>query len=98
MEDPCTDQQDTGSNNLDASELIQCHDLWFLDGNVVIRAENTLFRVYQGILGAKSPVFSGMFSVPQPENEEKYDGCPFVHVHDTSQEMTFFLLALFDTR
>ena len=44
----------------------RCEDLWFEDGNVVLRAEDTYFKVYEGILSRESPVFVDMFSLPHP--------------------------------
>lgn len=38
---------------------------WFKDGNVVLQAADTQFRVYKGILAAQSDVFETMFSIPQ---------------------------------
>ncbi|KAJ7756571.1 hypothetical protein B0H16DRAFT_1538427 [Mycena metata] len=75
--------------------LIKEESLWFLDATLVLQAENRLFRVFPGILGAKSPVFQDMLAFPQPENGEMFDGCPLVRVSDSAVDMTFFLKAIF---
>lgn len=72
---------------------------WFDDGNVVLQAEDTLFRVYKGFLRKQSSVFDDMFSLPAAarENEmETFDSCPLVVVQETAKEMELFILALTD--
>ncbi|KAJ7142085.1 hypothetical protein C8R43DRAFT_1131078 [Mycena crocata] len=58
------------------TEPQRVQDLWFEDGNIVIQAGNSQFRVFRGILAARSPVFEDMFSLPQPADSEAVDGCP----------------------
>lgn len=41
-------------------------DLWFSDGSVVLRADNTLFRVHISQLSRHSAFFRDLFSLPQP--------------------------------
>ncbi|KAJ7612186.1 hypothetical protein FB45DRAFT_1065545 [Roridomyces roridus] len=72
-------------------------ELWFKDGNIVLQAGNTQFRVYGGILAARSPIFEDMLSLPQPPGEsELVEGCPLVRLHDDPVEATVFLRAIFD--
>ncbi|KAJ7490854.1 hypothetical protein FB451DRAFT_1079609 [Mycena latifolia] len=70
-------------------------ELWFEDGNVVIQAGSSQFRLYRGILAARSPVFQDMFSFPQPPDSELVDECPVVHIPDAATEVTHFLKAIF---
>ncbi|OJT14410.1 hypothetical protein TRAPUB_9051 [Trametes pubescens] len=74
-------------------------DFWLEDGNIVVVAQNTAFRVHRGVLARRSEVFSGLFTVPQPEYEvgvEKIDGCPVVRVQDSLHDFKHFLHALYD--
>ncbi|KAI0091090.1 hypothetical protein BDY19DRAFT_933662 [Irpex rosettiformis] len=75
-------------------------DLWFEDGNVVLVAENTGFRVYRGILARDSEVFRDMFLLPQPSSlpvEDTYEGCPLVRLaDDNADEVAKALTILFD--
>ncbi|KAF7353923.1 hypothetical protein MVEN_01078400 [Mycena venus] len=71
-------------------------ELWFEDGNLVIQAGNSQYRVYRGVLAARSPVFQDMLSIPQPPESELVDGCPLVWLPDAEAEVTSFLKALFD--
>ncbi|KAJ7612164.1 hypothetical protein FB45DRAFT_940000 [Roridomyces roridus] len=71
-------------------------ELWFEDGNIVIQAGNSQFRVHRGILAACSPVFQDMLSVPQPPESELVEGCPLVRLSDHSEEVAVFLKAIFE--
>ncbi|KAJ7023077.1 hypothetical protein C8F04DRAFT_1135580 [Mycena alexandri] len=71
-------------------------ELWFEDGNIVLQAGNSQFRVYRGVLAARSHVFQDMLSFPQPPDSDLVDGCPLVHLPDSEIEVCFFLKAIFD--
>ncbi|KAJ7081128.1 hypothetical protein B0H15DRAFT_803736 [Mycena belliarum] len=77
-------------------ELVRSTDVWFEDGTVVLQADSTLFRVYRGVLSAQSPIFRDAFTIPQPSEEEAYEGCPVVTLHDSAEDLTLFLLGLLD--
>ncbi|KAJ6548096.1 hypothetical protein DFH09DRAFT_628608 [Mycena vulgaris] len=70
-------------------------DLWFEDGNIVIQAGNSQFRVHRGILATRSPVFQDMLSFPQPQGSELVEGCPLVRLPDAEIEVMDFLKAIF---
>ncbi|KAJ7124668.1 hypothetical protein C8R43DRAFT_1111741 [Mycena crocata] len=71
--------------------------LWFNDGNLVLRAGNSEFRIYGGLLGDRSPVFHDMLQFPQPKDNETVDGCPVVEMSDDNEEdLVYFLKAIFD--
>ncbi|KAJ7467887.1 hypothetical protein B0H11DRAFT_1921359 [Mycena galericulata] len=74
-------------------------DLWFADANLILRAEDTLFRIHSGLLAARSPVFRDMVAFPQPANAEGdvIDGYPVVRLHDSAAEVEVFLRAVFDS-
>ncbi|KAJ7490865.1 hypothetical protein FB451DRAFT_1124420 [Mycena latifolia] len=70
-------------------------ELWFEDGNLVIQAGNSQFRVYRGTLAARSAVFQDMLSFPQPPDSELVEGCPLVRLQDAEIEVSEFLKAIF---
>ncbi|KAJ6509162.1 hypothetical protein C8R47DRAFT_1097650 [Mycena vitilis] len=72
-------------------------ELWFEDGNLVIQAGNSLYRVFRGILAARSPIFQDMLCLPQPSDSELVEGCPLVCIQDQAVEVTSFLRAIFDS-
>src|ERR1700691_2264130 len=72
---------------------------WFDDGNIILQAESTQFRVYRGILSGSSQVFADMFSVPQPAAKtELVEGCPIIHVSDTAKDWQAVLETLYQRR
>ncbi|KAF8209368.1 hypothetical protein K438DRAFT_1929823 [Mycena galopus ATCC 62051] len=78
------------------TEPQRVHELWFSDGNIVIQAGNSLYRVYRGALASRSFVFQDMLSLPRPPESELVEGCPFVELPDPAIEVTPFLRAIFE--
>ncbi|KAK7062401.1 BTB domain-containing protein [Favolaschia claudopus] len=75
-------------------------DLWFPDADLILRADDSIFRVYGGFLGARSSVFRDMISFPQPATQtegEMLNGRAVVRLHDSPTEATSFLRAVFDS-
>ncbi|KAF8216804.1 hypothetical protein K438DRAFT_1703912 [Mycena galopus ATCC 62051] len=55
-------------------------ETWRSDGNVVLQAKNTQFRVHWSVLAMHSSVFHDMQGVPQPPDQPSIDGCPVVEL------------------
>lgn len=91
---------DSDSSPLSEGPPVKADGAWFEDGNVVLQTEGKLFKVYRGILIRESDVFEGMFSLPQPSkqhsDEDTYEGCQLVKMHDDDDDLEHFLRALFD--
>ncbi|KAJ7857819.1 hypothetical protein B0H14DRAFT_2578181 [Mycena olivaceomarginata] len=51
--------------NNDRTARNRVPELWFEDDNLILHAENTVFRVSKGVLAARSSVFRDMLSFPQ---------------------------------
>lgn len=70
--------------------------LWYFDGNIVLQAEGTQWKVYKGVLARSSPIFQDMFSLPQPPSmdTEMVDGCPVVQLSDSAEEVEYVLQAI----
>ena len=78
-----------------AGQLRRSENLWFEDGTVVLQAEDTLFRVYSGILARHSQFFQSLLTLPQPQNAEVYDGCPLIRMSgDSAADVREVLQAL----
>ena len=79
-------------------------DLYFTDGNIILEAGTTHFRVYSSVLAARSPVFMDVLSLPKSneDGEEvngQVDGCSVIHLAgDDPDEVASFLRAIFDSR
>ncbi|KAJ6566855.1 hypothetical protein B0H19DRAFT_940218 [Mycena capillaripes] len=71
-------------------------ELWFSDGNIVIIASAIAFKVHRGQLRRHSEVFDDLFSIPQPKDQELFDGFPWVEVYDCPSDVLYFLKALYD--
>lgn len=83
-----------------ASSRTRDEEFWYDDGNIILIARDVEFRIYRGILAEKSPVFSDMFSLPQPPAASLSaaaavaDGsCPVVHLSDSSEDIRHVLRA-----
>lgn len=70
-------------------------DVWFEDGNVVLIAQSTAFRLHRGVLSTHSEVFRDMFTVPQPATAELWEGCPVVHLSDLKNDLMHMVKALY---
>ncbi|KAK7025086.1 BTB domain-containing protein [Favolaschia claudopus] len=89
MSSPPTKRQRT------EDEPITRSDTWFPDGNVVLQARNTQFRVHWGVLTLHSSVFSDMQGLPQPPEQPSVEGCPVVELQDDEEDLKFLLKALY---
>lgn len=71
-------------------------NLWYRDGNIVLQAERTQWKVHQGILAESSVIFQDMFSLPQPLaiDTELVEGCPVVRLSDSAEEVEYVLQAI----
>jgi hypothetical protein len=81
-------------NSSGDSVLMRAEGLWFEDCGLIIQAERTLFRVSRDFLAVRSPVFRDMLSLPTPQSADMMDGCPFVCLPDSAQDVAHFLKAL----
>ncbi|KAK6981071.1 hypothetical protein R3P38DRAFT_3334053 [Favolaschia claudopus] len=71
-------------------------EIWVPYGDMVLQAESTQFRVNRDVLARQSPVFSDMFSLPQPSDEPTIEGCPVVHLFDSAKDWELLLEILYD--
>ncbi|KAJ6590084.1 hypothetical protein DFH09DRAFT_1425740 [Mycena vulgaris] len=89
--------QDLGEGSSQECSPADCRrvtDLWFPDANLILRAENTLFRVHGGILAARSTIFGHMITALRPVHPEgqTFDGHPIVYLHDSAAEVEVFFM------
>ncbi|KAF7290256.1 hypothetical protein MIND_01339300 [Mycena indigotica] len=72
-------------------DLKRAEGLYFQDCGLIIRADDTLFRVSGQYLATHSAFFRDMLSIPVPADAEKIDGCLVVAVSDSAGDMAAFL-------
>ncbi|KAF8216742.1 hypothetical protein K438DRAFT_2081667 [Mycena galopus ATCC 62051] len=70
-------------------------ETWISDGNVVLQAGNTQFRVHWGVLARNSSVFYDMQGLPQPPEQPIVDGCPVVELPDSATDVEYLLKTLY---
>ena len=77
---------------------VRSEDVWYDDGNIILQAQNTQFKVLKSILQRNSSVFRDMFSLPQPTSSdtELVEGCPVVRLSDSADSVRYVLKALFE--
>ena len=72
--------------------------IWFEDGNVVIKAENLMFRVHKSVLALHSSVLADAFLIVPPEpgsaSDSLEDSCPVVEMSGDSGKEWEELLSL----
>ncbi len=97
MAQPSAKRPRTEESNGDNADLQRDGSFWFEDGNIVVVAQQTGFRVHKGVLSRHSDTFSGLFTVPQPsEGAEQIDGCPVVRISDSAHDFDHLLRVLYD--
>ena len=77
--------------------LKRSKEFWIEDGNIVLVAGETAFRVYRGLLALQSTIFADLFASSSPSAEERYDDCPVIRLTDSPQDLTHLLRALLPT-
>ena len=89
-------------------QLQRHSDLWFDDGSVVCRAENTLFRVHMSQLSRHSLCFRDMFSIGSysdpvasssivsEDGTSAFQNCPVIVLHDAAEDVANLFTALYD--
>ncbi|EKM84429.1 hypothetical protein AGABI1DRAFT_67833 [Agaricus bisporus var. burnettii JB137-S8] len=70
---------------------------YFNDGSIILDVERTHFRVHQSLLNRQSELFESMFSLKQPENATRVDGCLLVELAgDSVSDMEEFFCTVYD--
>jgi hypothetical protein len=91
------------SKSGDETESYESPDLWFDDGNIIIRTVlsdkvYTVYKVHKSILASHSNVFHDLFDGPQTAFDivsERYEGLSVIELKDSPSEVNDFLKALY---
>ncbi|KAF8577281.1 hypothetical protein K439DRAFT_564641 [Ramaria rubella] len=72
-------------------------DIYFEDGNIVLIAQNTAFRVHRGHLARHSEVFRGLLEAAlHSPSTELFDSCHIVRLSDKSEDFVELLRVFYD--
>ena len=79
-------------------------ELWFEDGNVVVVVEDRCYRLHKSILARHSVVFRDMFdlkpldaaAIAAGEDRELEDCARVSLLHDSAEDFTYFLKAIYE--
>jgi hypothetical protein len=72
--------------------IVRSKEYWFDDGNIILQAESTQFRLTKSMLSLHSSVFRDMFMMPLPPDEPTIENCPLVILSgDTAQDWIHLL-------
>ncbi len=78
--------------------MLKQHDeFWFDDGNLVLVAGDTAFRIYRGLLTMQSRIFENVFVSGSSCSNELLDGCPVVDLSDSPEDLVHLLRVLLPT-
>ncbi|KAJ7678136.1 hypothetical protein DFH06DRAFT_1422696 [Mycena polygramma] len=94
--DSTTSEPRAKRQRTDSAEDVTRSDIWQDDGNVVLQAESTQFRVHWSVLSKNSAFFQEMRTLPQPPDQPTVEGCPVVTLHDSVLDVQYLLEALYN--
>ncbi|KAJ3724427.1 hypothetical protein EV361DRAFT_929274 [Lentinula raphanica] len=86
------------SPNVSSCEAVTKHvNLSFKDGNIALLAGKHYFIVHQGLLCRHSPVLrTALEAIENTSNLISLEGRPVLEVQDSSEDISYFLIALYD--
>lgn len=99
IEQPCLTLNMTTTSEPFLNPIIRATraGIWFDDGNIILVAEDMLFKVHRGLLSQRSQVFRDIVSIPRspkPEESHLLDGVPLIRVIDKWKDLSYVLSAL----
>lgn len=106
LETELNSENDTEPSTEITPTLRRHSDLWFDDGSIILRADDTLFKVHISQLARHSAFFKDMFSLPQPDQGcvhpdlpiqmKGTENLPVIYLHDKAEDVGNLLTALYD--
>ncbi|KAI0742368.1 hypothetical protein C8Q80DRAFT_1108867 [Daedaleopsis nitida] len=69
-------------------------EFWLDDGNIILIAQDTAFRVYRQLLASQSKVFADMLAASRADTNDTIEDCPVVRLSDSPQDLTHLLRVL----
>ncbi|KAF9524117.1 hypothetical protein CPB83DRAFT_774388 [Crepidotus variabilis] len=91
-----TESEDAEPENTTRVAYTPSTDFWFEDGNIIIVAGNTGYRVHSSMLARHSSVFRDMLKLPPSDDEELEGNCPVVPLFDNAGDLERILSVFYD--
>lgn len=83
--------------SVSSTSTVRSLEVWFGDGDVVLQADDSLFKVHGKTLRQHSFVLDQMLE-DSDEEADRCDGCPVVPVRDAGGDMSAFLRFMYTPR
>lgn len=74
---------------------IPSKDFWFDDGNVILIAGESSFRIHRSVLSQNSSVLRQLLDLPRPSGSALMDGCPVIYLPESAHHIGALLGALY---
>ncbi|RPD69739.1 hypothetical protein L226DRAFT_515436 [Lentinus tigrinus ALCF2SS1-7] len=71
--------------------------VWYADGNMVVVAENTAFRLHKSVAALQSKNLGRIFQPTNSAPEDMFGGLPVVRMPDTAYDIEQFLVVVYDS-
>ncbi|KAH7912691.1 hypothetical protein BJ138DRAFT_1112153 [Hygrophoropsis aurantiaca] len=97
-QDPDSEEDEgTVSNVQDLQLCTRSEKLWYPDGNAVLHAGDTIYRIHFSLLTTGSPVFREMSEklLSGEVEVESFEGCPAFRLADTPKEIGSLLMTIY---
>ncbi|KAJ7756616.1 hypothetical protein B0H16DRAFT_1721681 [Mycena metata] len=89
------DTPQVDDHDLLSTVLTRAANLWYDDGNLIIQAEEVIFRVSRGILAQQSAVLADVLSLDDLANLPVFEGCPVIQFPHRTIDVENFLMSIF---
>ena len=91
--DDSTDSGPSGSSST-YSNLHRHSEIWYDDGNLILVARETAFRIYRGLIAGQASVFLVLFASSCSSPDEFFEGCPIIRLSDSPHDLVHLLRVL----
>ncbi|KAJ7030196.1 hypothetical protein C8F04DRAFT_1114197 [Mycena alexandri] len=81
----------------EAGNLKRVDCLWFEDDTLILRAEDSIYRVSKGVLMARSDVLNTLICGLAKSNLATLENCFVLKLNHSAEDVTSFLKAIFDS-
>jgi hypothetical protein len=96
---PRTQSAELKQEEADGRPTYEQHpELWFTDGNLVVVAEKTAFRIYRGVLVKHSAVLEDKLASVLDDGQIMYEGSPVLVLDDPAEWVAEMLALMFSLK